>query len=411
MGALSTKPVSTTDYTEYRSQLTHEISPFTFQQTIRYTQSCVEPETKSNRLYLGANEVFFDNSSRVRVIKSSALKDDIANIEWNQGKLFKYISGLGRSLNAKLFWSFFTAQTTTLAVSLHFPVRYECTLRLTIETEGHKDQSIDLTLAPSKDSENMYAARFQIPGFPAGFHSLRVRVINTKKKRQVLGPFYYLKLGSQHKMSVVRERWRPLACHIKFNSSLAKKVGLTKVHRLVMSMEKLPSLSAFAPLSTSFGYYGPVFKEGRDPGMNFSLWSFGRSQKNNPPPRHEWSRLLAVGSPNCTFGEFTHEGTGVKPRFGTSPFQNIEPPYTVSLQFKCEKEPHGHGYLTTYTSHLWNGEEWKLFASGKKYNGKPVTNMNAKAFIEVPGIAETQRTNHIPRVMQYQGFIAGLGRS
>lgn len=407
MGALSTKPVSTTDNTEYRSQLTHEIIPLTFQQTTRYTQSCLEPETKSNRLYLGPNEVFFDNSSNIQVMKSAASKDNIANLEWNQGKLFKYIYGLGRSLKATLFWSFFTAQTTTLSVSLHFPVRHACTLRLTIETEGHKTQSIDLNLMPSTNSQNMYAARFQIHAFPAGFHSLRANIVNTTKKRQTLGPFYYLKLGSTHKMSVVRERWRPLACHIKFNSSLAKKVGLKKVHRLVMSMEKLPSLAVFAPLSTAFGYYGPVFKEGKAPGMNFSLWSFGKKQKNNPPPRHEWSRILAIGQPDGIFSEFTHEGTGVKPRFETSPFKGLEPPYTVALQLKCEEEPHGYGYLTTYISHFWNGEEWKLFSSGKKHNSKPVTNMNVKAFIEVPGVAEKQRTNHVPRIVQYRGFISG----
>ena len=56
MGACATKPVSTTDVIEYRTQLSYEVVPISFGHTTRYTQPCAVIPQKANRLYLGANE-------------------------------------------------------------------------------------------------------------------------------------------------------------------------------------------------------------------------------------------------------------------------------------------------------------------------------------------------------------------
>ena len=48
---------------------------------------------------------------------------------------------------------------------------------------------------------------------------------------------------------------------------------------------------------------------------------------------------------------------------------------------------------------------WKLYGVGLKFRTRPVKSLFMRSFIEVPGVAENQRTNHVPRQVGYRGFM------
>lgn len=405
MGVQASKPISPTDLTEYRAQLSRSVTVVKFRGTVRRAQAGAR-YSKRRHLYLGANEVFFDAGKQIQAIKSQTSKDGIRDLSLNQHKLFKYVSGLGRSLKATLFWSFYSTRRTSVTLYLNLDVQVACTVRLSFDRDLKSERIEDIPLLPSNAKTQLYAVQRIIPRVKPGFHTIRVQVIQNNKPGQTIGTLHYCKLSSKRPLSAVRERWRPLATHIGFRSTTARKAKLTNIGQFVMSMQKIPSLGAFAPISTQFGYYGPILNaQGKATGMNFSIWSFSHARKNNPPPQRQWSHLVALGSPSMQFGEFSHEGTGVKPRGDESLFKNLQPPYTVAL--RLESEPTGFGgFFTTYTSYYWTGDKWQFFAAGKEFSAHRVSNLNPRAFIEVAGVAERQRTNHVPRVVTYQGFIA-----
>ncbi len=405
MGIQVSKPVNPADLTEYRRQLSRPVTITKFQETIRRTQIGDREPRKPWHLYLGANEVFFDANQHVHSVRSQTKPDGIQSLDLNKSKLFKHIGGLGRTLKDTLFWSFYVARRATITLYVRMDVRHECTLRLTLDKEQNGNTK-DIVVQPAQSDDPLhYAIVRRLKGLAPGFHTVRVQVVQNSKPGQFVGPLHYIKLSANRPLSIVRERWRPLATHIVFRASTANKI---KVHRLVMCLEQIPSLISFAPVTTPFGYYGPVIDEnGQAQGMNFSIWSYGRDQKHKPPPKREWSHLVALGHPDMKFGEFFHEGSGVKPRISKTFLQDWKPPYAVALTFSCEPTPFGEGFHTLYTGHYWIGGEWKLFAAGKEYTVRRKTSLRPTAFIEVAGAAARQRTNHVPRIVSYQGFVAG----
>tara|TARA_Y100001934_G_scaffold280118_1_gene385877 strand:+ start:4513 stop:6201 length:1689 start_codon:yes stop_codon:yes gene_type:complete len=203
--------------------------------------------------------------------------------------------------------------------------------------------------------------------------------------------------------TVLRKRWRPSAAHARFSSSM-----LTADARMwIMEMDAVPGeLGFYAPVTTPFGYYGPLWNaDGTvQSSMNFSLWSYGRNQKE--PPIKELSHLLAIGNRDAAFSGFGHEGTGVKIR-------NWEPLAGRQGQrqaFALRVEP-GKDFNTYYSYFYATDEQaWKLFGVGRqKPKRRALTHLTLGSFVEVPGPPQRQRTGSTIRRMRYRGWISKDG--
>lgn len=199
--------------------------------------------------------------------------------------------------------------------------------------------------------------------------------------------------------SILRKRWRPAAAHTKFSSSESPQ----RVRLWVMEMDAVAgTLDFYSPITTPFGYYGPTWRaDGTvNSQFNFSLWSYGRGKE--APPIEQQSHLLAIGNPNATFGEFGHEGTGVKVR----DWHPLAGRQGQRQAFALRVEP-GTPY-DTYYSYFYASDQkrWRLFAVGNKYSKrKPIDSLTVGSFVEVPGPSQVQRTGPYPRVMRYRGWV------
>ncbi|MCP5559585.1 MAG: DUF3472 domain-containing protein [Verrucomicrobiaceae bacterium] len=197
---------------------------------------------------------------------------------------------------------------------------------------------------------------------------------------------------------LLRARWRPAAIHAGFTSS---KLGGAKSRLWVMEVRPIFGEKDFySPITTPFGYFGSTFNaDHTSGGINFSMWSF---QAGAPePPLPQLSHLLAVGSPQASFGGFDHEGTGVKLR-DWNPYegQKIE---STALALRVEP---GKPY-DTYTGWFLDQKtrQWRLYASGRKWSEKrSVENLLPGCFVEVPGPPHIQRSGHIPRAADIRGW-------
>ncbi|MFT4547849.1 MAG: hypothetical protein ACI8XO_003078 [Verrucomicrobiales bacterium] len=203
---------------------------------------------------------------------------------------------------------------------------------------------------------------------------------------------------------VLRTRWRPAAAHARFSSSGLK----TGAMMWIMEMDAMPGeLGFYAPITTPFGYYGPSWDADGTvkASMNFSLWSYSR---NAPEPAIEkLSHLLAIGSPDASFGGFGHEGTGVKIRN----FDPLEGRQGQGQAFALRVEP-GKPY-DTYFSYYYATDEkrWRLFGVGRKLASKrPLKHLSPGTFVEVPGPPQVQRSGPAPRRMRYRGWISADGK-
>jgi len=171
----------------------------------------------------------------------------------------------------------------------------------------------------------------------------------------------------------------------------------------VMEMDAVPgTLGFYCPITTPFGYYGPTWRaDGTvNAGFNFSLWSYGRGQRE--PPIEQLSHLLAAGSPKANFSGFGHEGTGVKIRNWKPLAGKRRQRQVLALRV----EP-GEMY-DTYYSYFYAADErrWRLFGAGNKYNNhKPIKSLWVGSFVEVPGPPHVQRSGPYPRAMRYRGWV------
>jgi predicted RecA/RadA family phage recombinase len=198
--------------------------------------------------------------------------------------------------------------------------------------------------------------------------------------------------------SVVIRRWRPLAIHGRWESSGNPEEVVLAIHRNTIAT---PHIDMYQPITTPFGYYGSTWRASsrRFNEVNFSLWSYGQ---NDPiPPIEELSHLIAVG-PGLVFGEYGHEGTGVKPR-GDSPYLE----HDVTTQVLALRMEPGEYYDTYYAYYLDpETEQWGFWGAGKKYNDRgTIRYLTTGAFVEQPGVPARQRSNHVMREVHFGGWL------
>ncbi len=198
---------------------------------------------------------------------------------------------------------------------------------------------------------------------------------------------------------LLRARWRPAAVHGRLWSSRVKDSNIW-----VVQSKSTKGCSSYSPITTPFGYYGASFgADGRtSTSMNFSMWSYGRGKKE--PPIEQLSHLIALGSPDATFGGFGHEGTGVKPRGNWQPLAARPEILTQALRLESG-EPYDtyYGYFLDTVS-----GKWKFFAAGRKWHapGKGQKHLSSPgSFVEVPGPANRQRSGDVRREVFIRGWV------
>jgi PKD repeat protein len=125
-----------------------------------------------------------------------------------------------------------------------------------------------------------------------------------------------------------------------------------------------------------------------------------RTERSHPPIE-ELSHLIAVG-PGLVFGEYGHEGTGVKPR-GDSPYLE----HDVTTQVLALRMEPGEYYDTYYAYYLDpETEQWGFWGAGKKYNDRgTIRYLTTGAFVEQPGVPARQRSNHVMREVHFGGWL------
>jgi hypothetical protein len=76
---------------------------------------------------------------------------------------------------------------------------------------------------------------------------------------------------------------------------------------------------------------------------------------------------------------------------------------------KMEHDPRefSDGQLNIYYTYFWDEgkQEWRLFGVGKKFSIKKINSLFVGSFVEVPGPANVERSNHVERRVFYSGYV------
>lgn len=389
-------------------------------------------------VFCGANEVFFNTPGELRSKKQHASSDPL-----NQHAFFCGIDNIVRRRDA-MFWPLFVRPGGEPAsadepaagggggAKAGFHAHFDAKLRLqpakgrkvpggvstptfVVCVDGDEEHALEVVAVPSNTH---YAFQFDVQHMVPGFHTLEVWLRDTFHRSVGPGMLCYLKATcASRQLAVVRERWRPLATHIRFRASQASRTSAW-----VMAQRKVgpkPWLSSYNPMTTPYGYAGfSLSGEGRATTMNFSLWSYGKGQPM--PPMYRLSRLLGCGHPTATFSHFGHEGHGEKFRNWTGQWDgNVSREYVTYQDYRQEPDyVYADGKVYSFRSFFWDESaadpdgsdvpgRWRFYAEGQKFFGGRQRNLSSLpigSFIEVPGPADRQRSGHVTRAVSYRGF-------
>lgn len=347
----------------------------------------------SDILKFDANRVFFTTiGGLMNVAEEEKKGEDI-----NQGKLFKHTRGW-TSLSDTLVWGVDVPGKCSIDF---YPI-----LGVPANQDGSKVKILlnDMAREISLKSTGGYSSfqkqeKVSFKVSEKGRYVLKLCISSIKTKGQeiayVKGFDYCCSSGLDIKP--VKLRWRPTAVHCNFSSSSAPKDIVIAIHENTIAT---PWVDCYQPITSPFGYYGSTWDANKQQfgGVNFSLWSF--SNKGEIPEPREFSHLIAVGKGLYIDG-FNHEGTGVKAR-GINPFEGK----TETTQVLALKKVPGNPY-DVYYSYYWDtdAQEWKLYGCGKKFNDKGISYLCTGAFVEQPGPATVERSNHIMRQVNFRGWL------
>jgi hypothetical protein len=348
----------------------------------------------STKTYLGPNEVFFNSKKRISCRQSGKSDDDL-----NQKKNFSSITGLEHTDDV-MYWPFLVDKKCIgiLHCSANINKGSEGAI-FTVSVDGKN--ATNMLLDEEIDPE-CYAWSCKIKRLSPGYHFVEIKISGITNTKKGIGSINYLKLVTKHPTLMVRERWRPLAGHASLKSSQTGNVDawVVSVHK------ESPMGSSYNPITTPYGYFGTsIGKNGEAGGVNFSLWSFGRGAQ--PPPTHQLSRILAIGHPTATFSHFSHEGTGVKIRNYTGLWDgNDSQKYVFAMRMAKDPQDYSDGQVYVYCTYIWDeaNKKWKLYGIGKKFNKKKINSLSIGSFVEIPGPAQKERTNHVKRRVYYKGY-------
>lgn len=360
-----------------------------------HRQSWMAQTSRDERLILTANESFFPTLGLVATGKGNI--PDVSGL--NKGRTFERIEQWDQGDTAE--WGLLFKEAGTLKIRVAMSQKSETAEKSNAaeKSNGLFSIRLDRSSIDFQTTNSVHATivcQGSLDVSEPGKHSLKL-ICN----RSTPASFHWIELSGPAAKggAVLRKRWRPAAAHTKFSSSESPQ----HIRLWVMEMDAVAgTLDFYSPITTPFGYYGPTWRaDGTvNSQMNFSLWSYGRGKE--APPIEQQSHLLAIGNSDATFGEFAHEGTGVKVR----DWHPLAGRQGQRQAFALRVEP-GTPYDTYYSYYYASDQKrWRLFSIGNKFNdGKPIDSLWVGSFVEVPGPPHVQRTGPYPRVMRYRGWV------
>jgi hypothetical protein len=374
---------------DYRKQLTSGILnlPFGMSEEGDQLYYKVQPSL-GEYLYLGPNEVFFSDS------RSLSLGGGVANkkMSLNKGVEFSTIQNF-KEKNAKLEWGLILQEGKDLRADFFINASSSDVGRIfSVQIDDGESIEVEIT------QDIISSGRFSVDLFQVseGFHIFRVTAVSAYKSDFQVLNVRLIALGSQGSEApinsyVVRERWRPSAAYSSWSSSSAHAVKAW-----IMELTSESEGGHFSPITTNFGYYGPIFKpDNKALEMNMSFWG------DQEGPVNKQSHLLGIGSSQGVFGRWSHEGTGVKVRDWKNFDSNTSGTYTIGMRYSDD------GLFRTFYGYFWNEgtEEWQLYSIGRVLIKSKLTSLKTKAFIEVVGGAEQERSGQKIRKINYRGWV------
>ena len=348
-------------------------------------------KTQDAKLTLTAGNCFWDGSIRANGQTPITNKNDSPFIKFD----YEYLANWTSS-EQNIRWHIWCGKPGKIKAVVDLEVSKTQAGSIVEVSLAGKTVSVKTTAnSNKKTSTQPWNIIFNVPKKGKYTLSLRARKITTKDIGKLRG--IELSGSAIEGASLLRARWRPAAVHGRIWSSKVKDAKIW-----VVQSKTAKGCSSYSPITTPFGYYGASFDaDGRtSTGMNFSMWSYGRNKEE--PPIERLSHLIAVGSPDATFGGFGHEGTGVKLRGDWKPLAAKPEILTQALRLVP-----GETYDTYYGYFLDpDTGKWKFFAAGRKWH-KPSRGhkhlSSPGSFVEVPGPPDRQRSGDVRR----EGFIRG----
>jgi hypothetical protein len=353
---------------------------------------------KGKIITLTANDCFFYPIGNLRAVEEKRT----GGTPFNKGWILSHISGWSRKGDT-IIWAIKNGSPGELIVKPKMAVLpNQAGSQINVHLNG---DTKSLTLKPTGAPDNFeeqQSVSFQIK--KDGPLTVKL-TIKTLKVEGNIGDLLDCELSGSaiNNAEIWNRRWRPLAVHCQWRSSQNPEDVVLAIHENTIHTT---NVHMYQPTTTPFGYTGSTWdpKTQTFGGYNFSLWTYGA--KEPEPPLEQFSHLIAVGH-GYTFGEYGHEGTGVKPR-GENPYKGLK---TNKQIVAVRKEP-GIPYDTYYSYYLHpETNKWTLYGCGKKYNKtKKISYLTTGAFIEEPGPPTRTRNGHIMREVHFSGWLMDKNR-
>ncbi len=346
-----------------------------------------------DRLELTPNEVFFDPVGTLFNVEDP----DQTGTEANRGLFFTHITDW-RNPTDTILWAVDIKNTGELKVTPVCGVG-ENQVNSTISVYlNDVSQTTKLTNASGFNVfEEQESSSFNVT--KPGRYYIKLTLNSPAEQGKNVADLQKVVLSGEatEEAATVIRRWRPYAVHAKWNSSREPGNTILAVHENTI---ETPGVPMYQPITTPFGYVGSPWNpdDQEFSGFNFSLWSYG--QNDPTPPFEQLSHLVAVGA-GLEFGEFGHEGTGVKPR-GPIPYKGHHETTQV-LAIRAEPGEKYNSYWAYYLDP--EDGDWKIWGCGKQYNDSGnIRYLRTGAFVEEPGRPAVRRNGHLMREVSYRAW-------
>lgn len=375
------------DHEDYRTQSNSEIENIEYGTFPDGREVIYKVQSGDRYLYLGPNEVFFNPPGGLRLRGETDNEAQVLNRKREYDKIIGF-----RIEGSALEWGLFTTQKGALHGDFYFePTRnYDLGTELLFQIDKANETLYTIT---QEDIDRGYCT-VDFSSLDEGPHLVKITLVKQGVSSGMTVKNFRLSGPGIKGAYILRERWRPEAHWSMFQSSK----NPDDVQAWVFELRCETELGFYSPISTNFGYFGPIFKDdGSADRMNMSVWS---SNKSFARPHPEKSHLLGIGSPEGRFSWWSHEGHGVKVRGWDNFSSNTSKRYVIGLRYEND-----HPFRTFY-GYFWDEvkKKWTLYSIGRTFR-EALDQLKLTSFVEVLGGTESERTGQIPRTVEYKGWV------